>query len=170
MQITLNQTTLTSDPIGITTQGIYHTYLNGYMTKQTGRHFINRKDFLAAKLVRDTNKKLMIAFVCIGAVFYAVFNWIRGGLQNFFTIQSPLDITDRIEQVQNIANTIQSPMFGVVTVITGIATIAAYVLLINYLLSYRKYIELTYIGGTIRIKYGREQGAEVRGFVLGLNG
>ena len=169
MQIQLQESTLTQSPEGITTEGTYYSYLNGYMYKQTTRHYINKKDYLNAKTIRDRSKRTMFVFIAIGAVFMGFYSWLVSQIQSFFNIQNIFDIFDRIERAVGFMEWLRSATFGAVIIIITVVTISAYVILIKYLLSNRRYLEITYIGGTIRMRYTKEQEAEVKAFIKTLN-
>lgn len=169
MQIQTKDSQITVSENGITTTGIYFTYLNGYMSKQSGRHFINKNDFLVAKVVRDRNKKVMFGFVTIGLAFTWLYNWLYGKVKGFFGIEKLSDIKERAEQAQKLIEQAQSGLFYVVIVLLIAVLVAGYGFLIYYVLNNRKYLELTFIGGTIRVGCKGVDKEKLREFVGVLN-
>lgn len=158
MQIELNESKITVTDHGIITDGIYYTYLNGYMNKQSRRHFINKNDLLLAKVVRDRSKKIMFAFVAIGIVFVWIYKWLYNTIGALFNVNSFSDFENQVEQigqyVDYIAEEISSPsfLFYLIMAVIIAVIIASYGFLIYYVFTNRKYLELTFIGGCIRAR------------------
>ena len=169
MQLETPETKITTTDNGITTEGIYYNYQNGYMNKQSGRHFINKKDLLLVNVVRDRSKKMMFAFVLIGLAFIWLYNKLLSSVKDFFTIESIFDIQDRIEQAQEIVEKANSPLFYLVMSIIIIGIITAYCFLLHYAFSNRKYIEITYIGGCIRVRCKGVPSEQINSFIQNTN-
>lgn len=113
--------------LGVEIDGRYYIVQNNYQTAKNGQLYISHKDMLAANFVRRRSKKLFFIFILAGSAMVALDNFSFGIFSGIFAAEEIIDH------------------------ITIFLAMLAAAFLIALAFSRRPYIELTFIGGVIRV-------------------
>ena len=138
---------ITLTAAGITVDGQYFTLVNGYQSGRQGQLHIEYKDLLAVERVRRRSKKMMFLFVGVGSLIVAAIYGIDALINIIFSDPvSAVKTGFRIARVFNVTGILNT----IAAVFTGVVILAAGCLL-AFAFSNRAYIELTFIGGAVRV-------------------
>lgn len=151
---------LSGDSVQI--QGKYYTVSNGFLSKQDGTVTIPYRDLLSVDYVKRRSKRIMYIVLLLVSLLILVLSGVRSGIGrkidslDFSSLQSAYKTAQDVgEKIRDTGSDLYNTLQTVVTAIM-ILTAAVCVFCIIYLISGRRFIEITSMRGTyhIVVKHG----------------
>lgn len=149
---------------GITISEPYYICINGYLSAKRGQFHIEYKNLLAVEAICRRSKKAMFIFLSVGMLFAMLVN----GVQFLFgTLLGSQDMASMAKTSYKILGFFSIDTGGLDTIIAVFigSVIFIIVLMLIFVFSSKAFIELTFIGGTIRVPCKSIRSADTKGLV-----
>lgn len=158
----MNNVSIVLSPDYVTIKGKYYTVSNGFISKAEGLVSLNYRDLLSVEVVKRRSKKIMYGVLLLGSILIFSLSIVRGNIERQIKSLDFSSIKSAGNTLQTMNYTIQqgqgSELYKNAKVaVTAIIILVAIVCVacIVYLFSGRKFLEITSMGGTYRVRVRR---------------
>ena len=143
-------------------EGASYRYVNGFLSKESGKRIIAMEKLLSVSQITARSKKLMFSFVLVGALISALLAVIEN-IRYLLTDKNVVSVIRFVERNHDTG----AIRLGMETgaVIFVLVILLSYILLAFFLFSRRRYLELSFIGGVVRFKLAGIKKQEAEQFI-----